>query len=954
MVCPDMIGRGAEIAELTAVVNEVRAGRGRLVTVIGEAGMGKSRLTRTVCEIAADSGLDCLVGRCVPSGIKVPYRPLMEAFTARYRDRQRPDDLALRGFDGHLGRLVHHWPGRAPGGADESPLLLGEAVLRLLRVNGPSVLVIEDLHWSDAETLDVIEYLADAVSEVPLLCLTTSRPEGAAREVVSRLARRGAATLVALDGLADLAVTEMVTACLGDTTPPAGLTGWITARSDGVPFLVEELLAGLVATGSLTRDDAAWEVRGELTASVPSDLASSISGRVRRLGGDARLVLAAAAMLGRRFVWDVLPGVAEVDGRAVLDVMGAAVDAQLIEVDGEAFAFRHALTRDAILGGLLPPERRILAQRALPAIELANPGLAGPTCELAADLAEAAGEWERAAELLAESARRALASGAFHTAEATIRRAARFAPAGGSVALEVDVLLVHILAEAGKPIDALAAGGAVVDRLPGESASALRLVLARAALQAGRIDAAEEHLDAARAADRGDTTGPRRAEIDAVAASVALGGNRLGDATELAEAALDVALAVGPPAAACDALEVLGRLAPDPPSAVARFQRSADLAATHGLAGAQLRARHEIALVRWGEGDVKALRETRDFAASVGALVTRAVMDLSLADVALADFDQAACLSAATACVQASRRFGLATEPVAHLWLAGAHALAGDRPAMETAAAAALAADADDPRILGDLEGRVLATLAIVADDLPALRRHLDAMMDHVRRAPTTTSIFPGRSWWSALHAIDDADRGEAALDQCRRWSDSYPMRPIQLQVLLVEAVVRGRKREHNAAGELVEQVREAMRQSFPGIGIAEVQLMLAASAAIRHGWGDPARWLRECEVFFADRGLDRPARRCRLLLAEAGAPVPRLRAGRPVPAPLRALGVTRREFEVLGHVIDGLTTKQIAERLVISTRTVERHVENLFARTGVHDRAALVAIGRDHVPKNG
>jgi DNA-binding CsgD family transcriptional regulator len=153
----------------------------------------------------------------------------------------------------------------------------------------------------------------------------------------------------------------------------------------------------------------------------------------------------------------------------------------------------------------------------------------------------------------------------------------------------------------------------------------------------------------------------------------------------------------------------------------------------------------------------------------------------------------------------------------------------------------------------------------------------------------------------------------------------------------------------------MVERARDALRQPLPGIGMARTQLMLVSMAAIRDDWGEPAAWLRECEAFFAVRGFERIARRCRLLLGDAGAPVPRRsRSGTPVPPSLRGLGVTSREFEVLGLVADGLSTKEIAERLVISARTVERHVENLFARTGVRDRAALAAVARDHGSQNG
>ena len=111
----------------------------------------------------------------------------------------------------------------------------------------------------------------------------------------------------------------------------------------------------------------------------------------------------------------------------------------------------------------------------------------------------------------------------------------------------------------------------------------------------------------------------------------------------------------------------------------------------------------------WGDGDTQPLREVRDLAARTGALVTQAVMDLSLADLALGRVRPRGVPGRRhRRASEASRRYGLATEPVAHLWLAGGHALAGDDAAMEASLADALARDPDDPRILGDLHGRVL------------------------------------------------------------------------------------------------------------------------------------------------------------------------------------------------------------------------------------------------------
>jgi DNA-binding NarL/FixJ family response regulator len=133
------------------------------------------------------------------------------------------------------------------------------------------------------------------------------------------------------------------------------------------------------------------------------------------------------------------------------------------------------------------------------------------------------------------------------------------------------------------------------------------------------------------------------------------------------------------------------------------------------------------------------------------------------------------------------------------------------------------------------------------------------------------------------------------------------------------------------------------------------IQFMLAARAALRDGWGEPVVWLREAEAFFVAGGYEHPARRCRALLAEAGAPVPRRgRGDSTVPVALRGLGVTSREVDVLKLVAAGLSNREIANRLVLSTKTVERHLASLFDRTGVRSRAALRVVARTHGVQDG
>jgi DNA-binding CsgD family transcriptional regulator len=118
----------------------------------------------------------------------------------------------------------------------------------------------------------------------------------------------------------------------------------------------------------------------------------------------------------------------------------------------------------------------------------------------------------------------------------------------------------------------------------------------------------------------------------------------------------------------------------------------------------------------------------------------------------------------------------------------------------------------------------------------------------------------------------------------------------------------------------------------------------LAAEAALAGGWGDPVSWLRECLAVFDTTGHRHTATACRVLLHRAGATVPRRSGDAAAPPDLAALGITAREAEVLRLVADGLTNKEIGERLFLSPRTVEKHVERLLAKTGAQNRSQLVS----------
>ena len=188
VLCPELVGRDVLVGGLTRRLDDLAAGRGGgFVALVGEAGAGKSRLLRFVADAAEARGIVVLSGRASAGGSPSPYRPLRDAFLAAFRDKPVPVSPTLEGFEGHLGRLL---PSMTVPAAEDSPVLVAEAVVRLLGVLAGEMgclLLLEDLHWADAETIAVLDYLSDTLDGGRVLCACTMRPGGAVDAVIDRL-----------------------------------------------------------------------------------------------------------------------------------------------------------------------------------------------------------------------------------------------------------------------------------------------------------------------------------------------------------------------------------------------------------------------------------------------------------------------------------------------------------------------------------------------------------------------------------------------------------------------------------------------------------------------------------------------------------------------------------------------------------------------------------------------
>ena len=216
--------------------------------------------------------------------------------------------------------------------------------------------------------------------------------KAAAAALASALEARGSAAVLPLGRLDPAAMAGMALACVGAADLPGAVQSLVAERAEGIPFLVEEVLAGLIGDGALTERDGRWHAADLAAAGVPATFADAVRRRLDGLDADSRQVICAAAVLGRRFRLGAAGPGHRPGRRAVVAALRRGVGLQLVAADRDSFRFRHALTHEAVLAGLLPPERALLAGQALAAVEAAHPGPAGNVVHAGRRTGRAGGE----------------------------------------------------------------------------------------------------------------------------------------------------------------------------------------------------------------------------------------------------------------------------------------------------------------------------------------------------------------------------------------------------------------------------------------------------------------------------------------------------------------------------------------------------------------------------------
>jgi predicted ATPase len=354
-----LVGRQAEFSRLRALLREAASGMPVVALVSGDAGVGKTRLVAELSAQAAEDGFAVLTGRCAELADTVPYLPLADALRAAAAGPLACgpllDALAARPV---LSRLLPDAGGGQPPGADTPGLAqqqLFGAVLGMLSElaeANPVLLVLEDLHWADRSTRDLVTFLSRVLHRERLAIVVTYRTDDLHRRhplrpVIAELTRLPSVTTVALGPLDASAMAEHLTALSGGQLDAAVLDSVIT-RAEGNAYYAEELLA------------AASTCVGEL----PARLADLLLARTERLSPAAQQVLRAAAVTGRRVDDELARQASGLAGPEYDEAVREAVAHQLLVPDGErGYTFRHALLREAIYGDLLPGERTRLHGR---------------------------------------------------------------------------------------------------------------------------------------------------------------------------------------------------------------------------------------------------------------------------------------------------------------------------------------------------------------------------------------------------------------------------------------------------------------------------------------------------------------------------------------------------------------------------------------------------------------
>ena len=931
------VGRVRELEELDRVLDAARAGNGATILVAGEAGIGKTRLGSELARRAQDAGFEVLVGRSLDLvGTEIPYQPFVEAL--------RP-----------LGKRWHvdaQTRGSQLGVFEEALALLAD------RAEAPVLLVLEDLHWADTSTLDLVVFLAHNIEDRPVLLLATYRADDPAsnermRQLAGGVRRSGSALVLELGPLEREELGDLL-AAQADHPLSAPLTDAIAVRSEGNPFFAEELLAAA----------------SDESVELPPGLRDLLLQRLARLDHPTQGMLRAAATAGRDVGYPLLRATVDLPDNVLRNSLRQAVENEVLVADAEtsSFRFRHALLAEAIYATILPGEREELHARL--AQELARSGAAG-----AAELAPHWAAADRPAEALAasvEAARQAETVFGLAEAHAHLERALALWQAVPDAAELAGLDLAQLCAWTGELAGRVGAAPRAVElarraiELVGADdphrSALLHVSLGEYLHETGRTFAAISALERAAEIVPAEPPSPERAYVVGSLAGGLLLAWRHAESLPIATQALALARDVGAGEAEVRALTVIGsdlaylgrgdeslayfdqalQLAEeigdhlgldrayvnftDVLHMLGRSRQSAQLGRAglevmrgYGIHSAVLVANTIEALLaigEWEEADTLSAAALRDMTANFPYMVLMLRADV---EVGRGDFEAARKhLEGVLATLREDRGQGIYDVFIAELALWERRWTDADR-AVRDGLARATAPGAAQLHVWFCAKGlraqAELAALARARRDGDAVRSWLtgaEELVTFARRAAAEASaVTPNARGWLAL--------AEAEYQRARNvpqpdlWSNA--------------AIAWDRVERPPLAAYCRWRQAEALVATGASRVEASDPLRKAHAIATRIG----ARpLLRELELL---------AQRARLDLAPPEESPDRSRSLE------NTLGLTPREAEVLALVARGYTNREIAEALVISVKTASVHVSHILRKLDAPNRREAAAI---------
>ncbi|WP_029430970.1 AAA family ATPase [Blastococcus sp. URHD0036] len=968
-----LVGRDVELARLLESVERGAAGNAAGVLLAGDAGVGKTRLLDELCARATARGLRVLTGHCVDLGdVGLPYLPFVDLVRPVAGDPAVAESPALTGLlAGRPGHGAEHPrevgdPGRtSPYRAalvpvDDGRLQLFESVAALLAGLGadtPLVLVLEDLHWADQSSRDLLRYLLARLSEEPVAIVASYRADDLHRR---HPLRPLLAELVRLPGVERLDLTPLPAPAVGQLVRdlaadvPEATVEDVVARAEGNAFYAQELVAaGLAGEG------------------LPLGLADVLLARVEQLGQAAQQVLRAAAVAGRQVRHELVAAVSGVPPAELEQALAEAVHRHLLVISPDGrYRFRHALLREAVLADLLPGERVRL--HAAVAVHLATHPGAGTAAERAHHARES-NDLTTALTASLEAAADAARVGAPAERLQHLEAALALWPAVPGAADLTGRPQVGVLMDAaaaarsgGELHRAVAFLRAAQELLGPEGDPAARARVHYTLAQVlGRIeDSVAAHRESSRAMELVPMSPPSvvRTWAAATHARTCYDVDRWEKGDAAAEEALAAADALGLDDAWADTAVTSARGRGGSPAAVAgRLEEALTRARRSGDRDVEIRVLFNLATVPYEAGDVATALRWIDTALaradSLGLPWTFYAAEIRhlgvVARYVTGDWDGS---------LELAERLSRVPDMAAHVRAAGLLVLAGrgdPSTGERLAGARALAAR---------MEAHVLLLLATVgpaielaarAGDADAAAAEAERAIAEIRALWGSNSLAAVRLAALALGALADAVRAGGDPEQAPRWTARG-----EALVEHARAAVEAHRRDvgeygPEAAAWLARveaewerlQGREAAaawRAVVDGFGYGHVyeqarsrwrlaEALLAsgdreAAATELQQAGDVAVRLGAAPLQQAVEAL---ARRGRLAVELPG-------LGR---VPDAATVFTPREVEVLALLARGRTNRQVGSELYISEKTASVHVSNILAKLGARSRTEAVGI---------